>query len=170
MKKDKTVNQFLEELKKVPIITNACRAVGVSRQTVYRWKSEDVTFQSKVDSAMAEGIAYMNDMSESQLLVLVQEKKWPALQFWLKNHHPTYKTMYFDRHKAYDDELKRKHEVIDPETQKAIKAMQERFMKVKRESDCKRDEYIAAVNKASKPKRKIVIKRRKSSQPHQTGK
>ena len=41
MKKDKVKDAFLEQLRKVPIIQVACEKVGISRNSVYRWKNED---------------------------------------------------------------------------------------------------------------------------------
>jgi hypothetical protein len=40
---------------------------------------------------MTEGVALINDMTESQLLSLVKEKSWPALAFWLKHRNPNFK-------------------------------------------------------------------------------
>jgi hypothetical protein len=39
-----------------------------------------------MDNALAEGVALVNDMSESQLLTLIKEKNYPAISFWLKRH------------------------------------------------------------------------------------
>lgn len=91
MKKNKYQNQFLEELARIPIIQVACEKTGLSRNSVYRWRREDVTFAKKMDEALAEGVALVNDMSESQLLNLIKEKNWPAISFWLKHRNDNYK-------------------------------------------------------------------------------
>lgn len=91
MKKSKHSKQFLEELKKVPIIQVACEKTGVSRNTVYRWKREDKEFAKALEEALADGVNYVNDMSESQLLTLIKEKNFPAVRFWLNKRHPAYK-------------------------------------------------------------------------------
>ena len=91
MKKSKLQNQFFEELAKVPIIQVACEKTGVSRNSVYRWRKEDKTFASKMDKALAEGVALVNDMSESQLLTLIKEKNWSAISFWLRHRNDNYK-------------------------------------------------------------------------------
>lgn len=44
-----------------------------------------------MDEALAEGVALINDMSESQLLNLIKEKNWPAISFWLKHRNDNYK-------------------------------------------------------------------------------
>lgn len=91
MKKNKKSKEFLEELKKIPIIQIACEKVGLSRNTIYRWRKEDEDFRRAMIDALIEGEAFVNDMSESQVLTLIKEKSWPAISFWLRHHHPTYR-------------------------------------------------------------------------------
>ena len=91
MKKPRYSEQFLEELKKVPIVQVACEKTGVSRNTVYRWKREDKEFAKAFDEALADGVNYVNDMSESQLLQLIKDQNFPAVRFWLIKRHPAYK-------------------------------------------------------------------------------
>lgn len=91
MKKSKSAKQFLLELAKVPIVQVACEKAGLSRNTVYRWRKEDKEFEKKMDQAIADGVALVNDMSESQLLTLIKEKNFPAVRFWLNKRHPAYK-------------------------------------------------------------------------------
>lgn len=91
MKKNKYKDQFLEELAHIPIIQVACEKTGLSRNSVYRWRKEDVVFSKRMDEALAEGVALVNDMSESQLLNLIKEKNWPAISFWLKHRNNNYK-------------------------------------------------------------------------------
>ena len=91
MKKDKYQDQFLEELKKVPIVQVACEKTGLSRNSVYRWRKEDKKFATKMDDALAEGVAFVNDMSESQLMTLIKEKNYSAISFWLRHRNNNYK-------------------------------------------------------------------------------
>lgn len=91
MKKDKYSEQFLKKLQKVPIVQVACEKSGVSRNTVYRWKREDESFAKEFDAALAEGVNYVNDMSESQLLQLIKDKNFSAVRFWLNKRHPAYR-------------------------------------------------------------------------------
>ncbi|MFM2340114.1 MAG: hypothetical protein RLZZ360_750 [Candidatus Parcubacteria bacterium] len=91
MKKNKFQEQFLLELTKVPIIQVACEKADLSRNTVYRWRKEDKEFEKKMRQALADGVALVNDMSESQLLTLIKEKNFPAVRFWLNKRHPAYK-------------------------------------------------------------------------------
>lgn len=91
MKKNKFQDQFLDELRKVPIVQVACEKTGLSRNSVYRWRKDDKEFLKKMDDALAEGVALVNDMSESQLLTLIKEKNYPAISFWLKHRNNNYK-------------------------------------------------------------------------------
>ncbi len=91
MKKPKYSQQFLTELRKVPIVQVACEKTGVSRNSVYRWKREDKAFAKQFDEALADGVEFVNDMSESQLLQLIKDKNFSAVRFWLNKRHPAYK-------------------------------------------------------------------------------
>jgi hypothetical protein len=91
MKKIKLQKQFFEELRKVPIVQVACEKTGVSRNSIYRWKKEDSEFSIKMEEALKEGVAFVNDMSESQLLTMIKEKNWSAISFWLKHRNDNYK-------------------------------------------------------------------------------
>lgn len=104
MKKNKFQEQFLLELSKIPIIQVACEKAGLSRNSVYRWRKEDVSFAKKMDQALADGVALVNDMGESQLLTLIKEKNFPAVRFWLNKRHPAYKDKM---------EVVNKHELLE---------------------------------------------------------
>lgn len=91
MKKSKYQDQFLDELRKVPIVQVACEKTALSRNSVYRWRKEDPAFAKRMDEAMADGVALVSDMSESQLLTLIKEKNWPAISFWLRHRNDNYK-------------------------------------------------------------------------------
>ncbi|MFH1235966.1 MAG: phBC6A51 family helix-turn-helix protein [Parcubacteria group bacterium] len=91
MKKDRTKDLLLEQLRRIPIVQVAAEKVGVSRATVYRWKTEDEKFQKALEEALAEGEALINDLSESQLLSLIKDKNWPAISFWLRHRNPKFK-------------------------------------------------------------------------------
>lgn len=91
MKKNKLQNQFFEELAKVPIVQVACEKTPISRNSVYRWRKEDPIFAKMMDKALADGVALVNDMSESQLLTMIKEKNWHAISFWLRHRNNNYK-------------------------------------------------------------------------------
>lgn len=91
MKSKETKKLFLEHLRKVPIIQVACEKSGVSRATVYRWRDKEEKFREDLESALAEGEALVNDMSESQLITLIREKSWSAISFWLRHRNPRFR-------------------------------------------------------------------------------
>ena len=51
---------------------------------------EDSAFAKDVGTATAEGEAFITDMSESQLITMIRDKNFQALQLWLRHHHPKY--------------------------------------------------------------------------------
>lgn len=84
-KKDKL--RVLEHLRSVPIIEVACKKANIARATYYRWRNEDPDFLRESEDALEDGIALINDMTESQLIGLIKEKKFQAVQFWLRHNH-----------------------------------------------------------------------------------
>ncbi len=91
-KQEKTKQLLLLQLEKTPIVQIACEKVGVSRMTFYRWKNGDAEFGKKVDRAINEGRFLVNDLAESQLISAVKERNFSAIAYWLRHHHPSYKT------------------------------------------------------------------------------
>lgn len=89
--KDKKRNEFLEQLRRIPIVQVACEKVGLSRNTVYRWRKEDKDFAAAIADALSEGEALVNDMSEGQLLTMIKEKNWSAISFWLRHRNPKFR-------------------------------------------------------------------------------
>jgi len=95
---EKTVKKRLEDdkqklittLKELPIVLAACKRAGVSRDTYYRWRREDKEFHRDSDGALEQGIEFINDMSEAQVIQLIKEGKLPAIALWLKHYHPRY--------------------------------------------------------------------------------
>jgi hypothetical protein len=82
--------KLIDALKEMPIIVAACKRGGASTATYYRWRSEDKRFRRESEDALEQGCLYINDMSESQLIGLIKEKKMPAIALWLRHHHPRY--------------------------------------------------------------------------------
>lgn len=91
MKKDRTKDLFLGQLRKIPIVQVACEKVDISRNTIYRWRKEDPKFAKAMDEALTDGEAVVNDMSESQLLSKIKNGEWPPIAFWLRKRHPKFK-------------------------------------------------------------------------------
>ncbi|PIR51714.1 hypothetical protein COU77_04305 [Candidatus Peregrinibacteria bacterium CG10_big_fil_rev_8_21_14_0_10_49_16] len=83
---------LLEQMKRTPIIQIACEKIGVSRASYYRWRQADREFCKAADAALQEGVLLVNDMAESQLLSAMRDGNLGAVTYWLKHHHPSYKT------------------------------------------------------------------------------
>ncbi len=90
MKKDKTKNLLIEQLKKTPVAQIACEKVQVARASFYRWKIEDKEFAKAVEEALLEGETFITEMSESQLISMIRNGNFQAVQMWLRHHNPKY--------------------------------------------------------------------------------
>jgi len=82
---------LLEHLQKIPIIQLACERTNISRSTYYRWRNDDEKFKKDSDEAMKSGKDMINDLSGSQLIALIKDKNFHAIQLWLRQHHPDYR-------------------------------------------------------------------------------
>lgn len=97
-KRDKTIaerqrreqSHLLEKLNKMPILQIALEQTNISRSTYYRWRDENNEFKALADKATAEGEAFITELSESKLISLIGKEHFPAIQAWLKAHHPKY--------------------------------------------------------------------------------
>lgn len=114
MKKNKIQDKFFEELRKIPIVQVACEKTGLSRNSIYRWKKDDKEFSEKMDRAMIDGVAFVNDMSESQLLTMIKEKNWSAISFWLRHRNNNYKD-------KIEITTKEDNEELTPEQEKVVR-------------------------------------------------
>jgi hypothetical protein len=81
---------FIEQLKRTPVIEQACQKVGLSRATVYRWIKEKKSFEKEMDAALDEGRTFMCDIAETQLFSLIGSQEFKAIALYLKTHSPRY--------------------------------------------------------------------------------
>ena len=109
-------SKLLDQLKRVPIVEAACQKAGISRQTFYRWKFEDAEFAKEIEKAIEDGRMFVSDLSESQVLSLIRDKNWSAISFWLKHHHPSYKTRI-----QIEGSLQMPQEELTPEQEETVK-------------------------------------------------
>jgi hypothetical protein len=105
----------LEQLRKIPIVQIACERSNIGRSTYYRWRREDAKFKKATDEAMQDGEEMINDLSESQLITLIKEKNFPAIQLWLRQHHPKY------RNKVELTTKTAEEEALTPEEEKMVR-------------------------------------------------
>ena len=89
-RQEKEKSALLTILKEMPIIEVACKRIGISRGTFYRWQQEDKIFKRQSMDAMEQGIEFINDMSESQIIQLIKKEKMPAISMWLKHNSKRY--------------------------------------------------------------------------------
>src|ERR1700690_1313879 len=81
---------LINTLKEMPIIEVAVKRIGIGRDTYYRWKAQDKDFLKRSQEAMMQCIEFINDMSESQIIALIKDKKMSSIKFWLRHNHPKY--------------------------------------------------------------------------------
>ncbi len=112
MKKNKKRDEFLAQLRKIPIIQVACEKTGISRNSIYRWRNDDEEFRKEMETALIEGEALVNDMSESQLLSMIRDKNWSAISFWLRHRNPRFRDKVEVTAKFDDGKLSPEQEVV----------------------------------------------------------
>lgn len=66
--------------KSLGVVTTACKNVGISRETYYKWLREDKKFKDAVNDIDAVAL----DFAESQLHKQIQEGSTSATIFYLK--------------------------------------------------------------------------------------
>lgn len=85
---------ILKELEKCGIVTQACKQVGISRRSYYRWKDEDLDFAEQANEAKQLGTGIYNDVAESQLLQLIKAGDFKGIKYWLERRHPDFNANY----------------------------------------------------------------------------
>jgi hypothetical protein len=87
---DKEKQTLLDNLRQMPIIELACKKSCICRASFYNWKKNDKEFAKAAEEAVFEGESLITDMSESQLISLIRDGNFQAIQLWLKHHHKKY--------------------------------------------------------------------------------
>ncbi len=87
---EKQKETVLDYLRQMPIVELACKRAGIGRTTYYEWRKKYKAFQKDSDQAIADGEMLINDMGESQLVSLIKDKNFSAINLWLRVHHPRY--------------------------------------------------------------------------------
>jgi len=90
MKRRRKEKPFLDQLEKVPNISFACEKVGISRNTIYRWRNEDPEFDRKINEAFSNGIGAINDLAEGKLITKINQGSMPTIKYWLDNNSKRY--------------------------------------------------------------------------------
>lgn len=85
----KQQDKILEYLAESGNVSYACKRVGISRETYYRWRDEE-SFAVASDAAVVDGKAFVNDLAHTKLMQSIQEGYFPAVKFQLMNCHDDY--------------------------------------------------------------------------------
>lgn len=83
-------DKLLQELRKLPIINAVCAKIGIGRATYYRWRHDDHKFAAAADEALNDGVTFITDMAESQLINAIRDRELGAIALWLRSRHPAY--------------------------------------------------------------------------------
>jgi len=86
-KRDTKKKRFIETLASQGTVSHAAEAAGVSRNTAYRWRHDDLEFASLWDEAMDNAV----DAVESVLYQKAVSGDTIAMIFYLKAHRPIYR-------------------------------------------------------------------------------
>jgi len=86
-------SRLLQILAEAPLIGPACKKVGISRATFYRWMKDNLDFRIEVEKAMKSGRENLNDVGESGLVGLMREKNLGAIKYYLEHNSDRYKPL-----------------------------------------------------------------------------
>lgn len=90
-KKARTKAAIVKRLSEVRIVEIACKSVGISRATYYRWLKEDPQFEWDCEDAIRQGTAVICDLAESQIVAKIRSGDFRASTYFLEKHHKDYK-------------------------------------------------------------------------------
>lgn len=107
MKKQYAKNKFLRELEKTPIVQVACEKTGISRNTVYRWRKEDVRFGLAMEDSLQKGTDLVGDYAESNILNGIRRGDLGATKYFLSHRHKGYNKSYRYHDDRYEKEQQR---------------------------------------------------------------
>jgi hypothetical protein len=89
-KQDRTKAALVKRLSEVRIVEIACKSVGISRATYYRWLKEDANFAADCEDAIRQGTSVICDLAESQIINKIRGGDFKASTYFLEKHHPEY--------------------------------------------------------------------------------
>lgn len=83
--------QFLEQLREIPNVTRACRALGLTRRLVYNHRHDDPVFSAGWDEALEQGVESLEAVAAERAVTTSDI----LLMFLLKGYKPeTYRERY----------------------------------------------------------------------------
>ncbi len=89
--KERIKAELLKRLSEVRIVEIACKSVGISRATYYRWIQDDPDFAQACDLAIWQGTETISDLAESQIVSKIKGGDLKASTYWLEHHREGYR-------------------------------------------------------------------------------
>lgn len=92
-------SKLLELLRETPIVTFACKKVGLNPSTFYAWHKDDIDFRNQADEVLIIGKRHINDMCKATIIKEIDKGNMRAVVFWLEHNDPDYRpvrTTYVD--------------------------------------------------------------------------
>ena len=90
MSKTYEKSKFIEYLRETPLVSFACKKVGISRATFYRWNNGDKEFRDQIQKVLRQGRENVNDLAEATLIKMIKSENFNATRFWLQNNNKRY--------------------------------------------------------------------------------
>ena len=83
--------KVIEVLSETPLVFYACKKVGISRATFYRWRKDNLEFRKDVDEVLKNGRAYVSELCEASMIKEIKNGNLGAIKFWLQHNEPRYR-------------------------------------------------------------------------------
>lgn len=119
-------NQLIEILNENPLVTYACKKVGIGRNTFYRWVRSNPDFKREVEHALSLGRGQWVDTAEAALMKAIRDGNLGAIKFFLTHNDRRYinkRTVYvepLDEKEFAKLEWMKRNRPIDPDHMKKI--------------------------------------------------
>lgn len=91
MARFKDKSRLLELLAETPVVSFACKKVGLDRTTYYRWYKDDKDFREKADQILTIGRKSINDKAEASIIQKIHDGDMRANIFWLQHNDERYR-------------------------------------------------------------------------------
>jgi hypothetical protein len=83
-------SKLIQVLSETPLVSLACKKIGVSRATFYRWYKDDKGFRDSVIQILDIGRKNINDLAEQSLIKELAKGNMNAIRFWLQHNDRRY--------------------------------------------------------------------------------
>jgi hypothetical protein len=83
-------SKIIQVLSETPLVSLACKKIGVSRATFYRWYKDDKNFRDSVIGILDIGRKNINDLAEQSLIKELAKGNMNAIRFWLQHNDRRY--------------------------------------------------------------------------------